>query len=79
MRKGRKKMEKFQDVINDVIENGPSVDAIDMIHSAVAPLCETAIDGTRTTTLYDWLWSGSYDGDETPESIAAEWDELSHE
>ena len=45
------------------------------IIDAVQPLCQTAThpnDGT--TTLTDWISAGSFDGTETPESLAAEWD-----
>lgn len=32
-------------------------------------------DGENSTTLIDWLAEGDFDGDETIESLAAEWDE----
>lgn len=45
----------------------------------VEPLCKTNTgDGTsETTSLYDWIYEGSYTGSETPKSIASEWDSLS--
>jgi hypothetical protein len=35
--------------------------------------------GDRTQSLQDWIYNGSYDGTETVDSIAAEWDALSEE
>lgn len=47
----------------------------DEIVAAVAPLCGTAtFTNDVSTTLHDWIANGSFDGTETPESLAAEWD-----
>lgn len=53
---------------------------VDQLCNDVMPLCETHTMGEGgTTTLWDWLYEGDYSGDETAESLAAEWDELSEE
>lgn len=59
-----------------MVNNGetPNQEIVDTICAAVEPLCNTDTDG-----LEDWLaGSGGYSGNETPESIAAEWDSLSN-
>lgn len=45
------------------------LNAAHLVVTEVARSCETSTDG-----LADWIEEGSYTGDETPESIAAEWD-----
>jgi hypothetical protein len=44
--------------------------------SDVSPLCQTPTNPENETPLVDWLAEGDYDGDETAESLAAEWDEV---
>lgn len=59
---------------------GPDSDAIEVINAAVEPLCTTDANNnadSSETRLCDWIADGCYDGTETPESIAAEWDALS--
>lgn len=52
---------------------------IETLYKAVAPICTTETDppDDTTTSLYDWLAEGDYTGNETPESLAQEWDALS--
>lgn len=45
----------------------------------VAYLCETTTNPANGTDLGDWLAEGDYDGNETAESLAAEWDSLNPE
>ncbi len=54
--------------------DGDQSDARAVVADAVWPLCET-----DTTGLEDWISSGDYTGNETPESIAVEWDELTQD
>ena len=49
--------------------------AISLLCANVEPLCNTPIDGD--TTLEEWLDAGQYDGTETPEGLAEDWDDLS--
>lgn len=44
--------------------------------SMVEPLCQTPTVIEGTDVLQDWMSAGSWDGIETPESVAREWDEL---
>ena len=61
-----------------VAGNGMSDETLAALHSAVEPHCATETRPTDgTTTLYEWLAEGDYSGNETPEALAAEWDELS--
>lgn len=54
---------------------------IDQLNDLVDPLCKTDTHNSESldenTRLWDWLYEGDYSGSETPESLAAEWDELS--
>jgi len=71
---------KFQDAVKAMANYEKSDAAIQAIYDAVEPLCKTATDGNNgdATTLQDWLReTGGYTGNETPESISQEWDELS--
>lgn len=51
---------------------------IQALHDEVEPLTKTATDGNGgiDTTLYDWLFDGKYDGTETAEGLAEDWNEL---
>jgi hypothetical protein len=52
---------------------------VSQLYWIVEPLCKTSTGSTGTdedTSLYDWLYNGDYTGNETAESIAAEWDSL---
>jgi len=54
-----------------------SIDVVGVLKGYVEAHCQTDTEGDGgTTTLYDWLYEGSYTGDETLESMAREWDEL---
>lgn len=56
--------------------------AVDAIVAAVSPLCATGTNSEpyfadpERTTMQEWVDSGAFSGQETPESIAAEWDSL---
>jgi len=70
----------FQTAINTLASKSfeDKTELIDAIYTFVEPLCATDTEGEGDTTqLWDWLYSGDYYGNETPESIASEWDELS--
>lgn len=46
----------------------------------VTALVEQHIDSDRDTSgLMDWLSAGDYSGNETPESVAAEWEALDNQ
>ena len=65
----------FSDAVANAANNEMSEETLKAIFEAVEPLCVT--ETTGDTNLYDWLQQlGGYTGDETPESIAAEWDSL---
>lgn len=53
---------------------------VDVINAAVEPLCKTNTyndEGSDAHThLQDWIAEGDFTGDETPNSIASEWDNL---
>jgi len=69
----------FKEALKHMNSFDPLVDwARDVIFSAVEPLCKTDImdELGQPTLLGDWLSAGDYSGDETPESIAVEWDAL---
>ena len=71
----------FRCAVLQMAQNDVSDAAIQAIYDAVEPLCKTETDGHggETTTLWEWLsQTGGYHGDETPASIAAEWDNLAH-
>jgi len=52
--------------------------AVLAVYEVVEPLCNTdTATADSPNSLYAWLEEGDYDGDETPEFIAAEWDALS--
>lgn len=54
-----------------------SIDVVGVLKTHLEAHCHTETEGDGgTTTLYDWLYEGSYTGDETLESLAREWDEL---
>ena len=46
------------------------------VRDIVGKYCkEPTIDKDGTDILQDWLSHGSYDGNETPQQIAAQWDD----
>lgn len=45
----------------------------------VAELCKTETNPDEGTTLYEWLYEGSFDGTESLQSLADEWDEIEQE
>lgn len=55
--------------------------AIRIIYNEVDSICTTPTDGGdgRETPLWDWLYMRDYSVNETPHSLAIEWDELSEE
>lgn len=64
---------------NLVNHEGDKDASINVIYEEVEPLCKTATASGGTdaeTNLWDWLYNGDYDLTNTPESLAAEWDEL---
>ena len=52
--------------------NGDSYEAIKALEEAVIDASEY---GDPDNSLQDWIGNGQYTGEETVESIAAEWDE----
>lgn len=51
------------------------VQLITVLAKQVAPLCAVSTDGTNgISTLEEWLFEGEFSGDDTFQSIAAEWD-----
>ena len=49
--------------------------AIEVVEHAVVPLCKTPVDNGDGDTLGEWLRTAPWwSEDDTPESIAAEWD-----
>lgn len=71
----------FRQAIVQAIKHNKSLHVIDAIYNAVRPLCNTETDGNggNETTLYEWLESGEYHKSDTPQSIAAEWDNLNEQ
>lgn len=68
----------FEQAVRTMID-GPDSDAVETINAAVEPICKTETNNTADsskTRLCDWIADGYYDGTETPERIAAEWDAL---
>lgn len=62
------------------MQSGKDDQAVATIVAAVDPLIATTTDGSdNNTTLSDWIAEGEFTGDETPESIAAEWNELTEQ
>lgn len=62
----------FKEALQVLMEGGPnSYAAVQVIEEAV--LLESTY-GDPDHSLQDWIANGNYDGDETPASIAAEWD-----
>ena len=59
--------------LHTLIENREWFDVTGLVS---AHCKESTTDEHGADTLQDWLSHGSYDGTETAESIAAEWDEL---
>jgi len=73
-----KKIE-FSTAVKLMSSGEKSPEAVQAIFDAVEILCETSTDGDggESTPLWDWLSeTGGYTGNETPDSIAQEWDEL---
>ena len=64
--------------IRELQEHGERRDeALTMVYAAVAAKSRVRDEGDgEATNLADWLLEGDYSGDETPESLAAEWDAL---
>lgn len=58
-------------MVNGTEDSGVRYEAILVISAAVA---EVSIYGDPDNTMQDWVSGGQYNGDETPESIAEEWD-----
>jgi hypothetical protein len=60
------------------LERSEEEDLIQVVYEEVEPLCKTSTGGPDDTQthLYDWLDEGDYVGNETPQGIADEWDEL---
>ena len=77
---GMKDKMNFKQALKHMRGNDPRVDeAKNVIFAAVEPLCKksTTDEIGQPAPLGDWLAGGEYDGHETPQSIAAEWDEIS--
>ena len=73
---------EFIQAVKAMSEYNVSDAAIRAIYDEVEPLCKTTTDGNdgQETTLWDWLSeTGGYTGNETPDGIAQEWDDLSTE
>ena len=72
----------FEQAVKQMAIGNKSDEAIQVIFDAVGPECKTSTDDDdgETTTLWDWLSAtGGYTGNETPEDLAQEWDELSEQ
>ncbi len=72
----------FKQAVKQMATGEKSYEAIQAILEAVELKCKTSTDGDNgeTTTLWDWLSeTGGYTGNETPTSIAREWDSLSEQ
>ena len=52
--------------------NGDRYEAVKILENAV---CDASEYGDPDNSLQDWIGAGQYTGEETVESIAAEWDE----
>ncbi len=71
----------FKQAVKQMATGEKTDDAVQAIFDAVEPKCKTSTNGENgeTTTLWDWLSAtGGYTGNETPASIALEWDKLSN-
>lgn len=66
----------FQEALNVMVngtdDSNESYEAIQVIESEVAAVSEY---GDPDSSLQDWIAAGQYKLTDTPESIAAEWDD----
>jgi len=71
----------FRQAIRKLARGEKTRAAIRAVFDAVEPLCRTRTDGNggEETELWEWLESGEYHTDDTPQQLAAEWDALTEQ
>lgn len=72
---------RFEIALQKLVESGTeeiTISEFSNFYEEIKSFCKTETEGgdNADTTLYDWLEAGDYRGDETPESLAEEWDDL---
>lgn len=73
----KKMMERGEYAIRNLsMSTGDFGDNLDYLYDAVAHLCQTETYELGKANLLEWLFERNYSGDETPEKLAREWDEL---
>ena len=55
----------------EILAERDSSEAVGVLEAAVSALCKTSTAG-----MDEWLAAGDFDGTETVENLAAEWDNL---
>ena len=65
-----------QQAINELAKGNQSDEAIKVVAQAVASNSRRGewYDGPNSTNIIDWVAEGAFDGSETVDGLAAEWD-----
>ena len=65
-----------QQAINELAKGNQSDEAIKIVAQAVASNSRRGewYDGPNSTNIIDWVVEGDFDGSETVDGLAAEWD-----
>ena len=65
-----------QQAINELAKGNQSDEAIKVVAQAVASDSRRGewYDGPNSTNIIDWVAEGAFDGSETVDGLAAEWD-----